>query len=129
MATIREELKNLKTADVFSLLLFVLYKIRDIKEYSTISELAYVLDKENLMKLCEYFGGMTITIPTIDELENVINSLLLYQYVDIDGYTYNEAVKEIGFDTTELRKIKSEYNKISAVLDNYTVTERHRDEY
>ena len=38
--TIKEELNNLKTTDLFSLLLFVLYKIRDIEEYSTISELA-----------------------------------------------------------------------------------------
>ncbi len=129
MATIREEIKNLKTADIFSLLLFVLYKIRNIEEYSTISELAYVLDKNNLIKLCEYFGGMTIKVPTIDELENLINSMLLYQYINVDGYSYNEAIKLIGFDSTELRKVKKEYNKISEVLDNYTVVERHMDEY
>ena len=78
--TIKEELSKLKTMDVFSLLLFILYKVRDIDEYSTISELAYVLDKDNLLKLCEYFGGLTITIPTIDELENIINSLLVCKY-------------------------------------------------
>ena len=50
--TIKEELNNLKTTDLFSLLLFVLYKIRDIEEYSTISELAYILDKESLLQLC-----------------------------------------------------------------------------
>ena len=31
--TIKEELNKLKTMDVFSLLLFILYKIRDIEEY------------------------------------------------------------------------------------------------
>lgn len=118
--TIKEELQKLKTTDLFSLLLFVLYKIRDIDEYSTISELAYVLDKENLLNLCEYFGGLTIKVPTIDELESIINSLLLYQYINIDGYSYNDAVKKIGFESHQLRKIKKDYNKIVDILDDYS---------
>ncbi len=118
--TIKEELQKLKTTDLFSLLLFVLYKIRDIDEYSTISELAYVLDKENLLNLCEYFGGLTIKVPTIDELESIINSLLLYQYINIDGYSYNEAVKKIGFESHQLRKIKKDYNKIVDILNDYS---------
>lgn len=122
--TIKEELEKLKTTDLFSLLLFVLYKIRDIDEYSTISELAYVLDKQNLLNLCEYFGGITIRIPTIDELESIINSLLIYQYVNIDGYTYNEAVSKIGFDSYQLRKVKKDYNKIVNILDNYSFPTR-----
>ena len=98
--------------------------MRDIDEYSTISELAYVLDKDNLLKLCEYFGGLTIQIPTIDELENIINSLLIYQYVNIDGYEYKDAVKKIGFESHELRKVKKEYNKIVTILDKYSFSNR-----
>lgn len=26
-------------------------------EYSSLSELAYILDKDNLLNLCEFFGG------------------------------------------------------------------------
>lgn len=122
--SIKSELNKLKTVDVYSLLLFVLYKIKDIDEYSTLSELAYVLDKDNLLNLCEYFGGLTIKIPTIDELESVINSLLLYQYIDIDGYTYKEAVKKIGFDSSQLRQIKKDYNKVVSILSDYTILGR-----
>lgn len=122
--TIKEELEKLKTMDVFSLLLFILYKVRDIDEYSTVSELAYVLDKENLLKLCEYFGGITLRIPTIDELENIINSLLIYQYVNIDGGEYKDAAKKIGFDSCDLRRVKKEYNKIVEILDKYSFTRR-----
>lgn len=128
MATIKNELSKLKTTDIFSLLLFILYKIRDVEEYSTISELAYVLDKENLLNLCEYFGGITLTIPTIDELESILNSLLIYQYVNIDGYSYNEAIKKIGFDSHQLRKIKKDYNKIVTVLDKYTFKPRDNND-
>ena len=122
--TIKSELNKLRTTDLFSLLLFVLYKIRNIEEYSTISELAYVLDKDNLLNLCEYFGGITIRIPTIDELEGVVNSLLVYQYVNIDGYDYKEAVKKIGFDSTQLRQVKKDYNKIVEILKDYSFTKR-----
>ena len=122
--TIRSELDKLKTTDLFSLLLFVLYKIRNIEEYSTISELAYVLDKDNLLNLCEYFGGITIRIPTIDELESIVNSLLVYQYVNIDGYEYKDAVKKIGFDSNQLRQVKKDYNKIVEVLKDYSFTKR-----
>ena len=73
-----QELNNLKSQDIYSLILFALYKLREIPEYSTLSELAYIVDKENLLKLCEYFGGTTIHIPTIDELESILYSLLLY---------------------------------------------------
>lgn len=121
MNTLRKELDNLKMSDTFSLILFVLYKIRDVEEYSTISELAYVLDKDALLNLCEYFGGLSITIPTIEEIESIINSLLLYQYINIDGFSYNEAIEKIGFDSFQLRKIKKDYIKICSVLSDYSL--------
>lgn len=120
--TIKDELNNLKEADVYSMILFVLYKMKDIDEYSIISELAYVLDKRSLLNLCEYFGGMTIKIPTIDELESLINSILLYQYVELDNIPYEEAVKKIGFESYDLRKIKKDYLKVSKLLNNYSFT-------
>ena len=122
--TIKSELEKLRTTDLFSLLLFVLYKIRNIEEYSTISELAYVLDKDNLLNLCEYFGGITLKIPTIDELESIVNSLLVYQYVNIDGYEYKDAIKQIGFDSYQLRQVKKDYNKIVDILKDYSFTKR-----
>ena len=120
-STLRKELDNLKMTDTFSLILFVLYKIRDVDEYSTLSELAYILDKETLLNLCEYFGGLTIRIPTIEEIDSIINSLLLYQYINIDGYSYNEAIEKIGFDSFQLRKIKKDYNNICSTLENYSL--------
>ena len=122
MSTLRKELDNLKMTDTFSLILFVLYKIRDVSEYSTISELAYILDKDALLDLCEYFGGLTIKIPTIEEIESIINSLLLYQYINIDGYSYDEAVDKIGFDSFQLRKIKKDYNNICSILSDYSLS-------
>ena len=73
--SINKELSKLKETDIWSLLMFVLYKVKDTEEYSSLSELSYVLDKRNMLKLCEYFGGSTLYIPTIDELERLIELL------------------------------------------------------
>ena len=120
MGLIKNKLSNLKEADLYSVILFALAKIRDIPEYSSLSELCYVLDKENLLKLCEYFGGSTIKIPTIYELESLVYALLLYQHVNIDGKDYEEAVKVIGLDSKEMREVKANYSKLSDILSTYS---------
>ena len=122
---IKENLLTLHDMDIWSLILFVLYKIKDIPEYSTISELAYVLDKDNLLKLCEYFGGLTIKIPTIDELELLIHSLVLYQYVNIDHIDYDKAIELIGKESIDLRAVKSGYLKICEILSKYNFSSRY----
>ena len=104
------------------MLLFVLYKMKDIDEYSLLSELAYVLDKQSLLNLCEYFGGMTLKIPTIDELESLLNSMMIYQYVELEGMSYDEAVAKVGFDSCDLRKVKKDYLKLMKILDTYSFT-------
>lgn len=119
MSRMKEEIAHLKEQDIYSLILFSLYKMRDIPEYSALSELAYILDKKNMLKLCEYFGGITLKIPTIKELESLVYSLVLYQYVDIDGMEYDDAVKIIGAKSNELREIKSNYNELSDILKKY----------
>lgn len=119
-----EEIAKLKSIDIYSFMLFALFKIRDIPEYSAISELAYVLDKDNLLKLCEYFGGLTITIPTIEELQSIIYALILYQYVDVDKMSYDDAIKIIGGTADDVRAIRKTYAQIKDILDNYELSVR-----
>ena len=118
---VKEEFVKLKKTDVYSLILFALFKLRDIPEYSTLSELAYVLDKDNLLKICEYFGGLTIKIPTIEELESIVYSLVLYQYVNLDNMNYDEAIKIIGYESCDLIKVKTDYNKLCRILEKYNI--------
>lgn len=112
-------IKGLKELDIYSLSMFVLYKLTDVPEYSINGELPYVLDKKSLLNFCNYFGGRTIKVPTLAELYSIMNLILLYQYVNIEGNDYNEAVKIIGFNQSELRNVKSAYNKLCEVLDKY----------
>ena len=124
MSRPKTELDNLRTKDIYSLILFALFKLKDLPEYSALSELAYILDKENLLKLCEFFGGMTITIPTMQELESIVYSLVLYQYVNIDGMEYNDAVQLLGKKSCDLRTVKSAYVKLVGILDKYDFNKR-----
>ena len=127
MGQIKQNLDILKTTDVYSLLMFVLYKLIDVPEYSSLSELVYILDKKNLLKLCEYFGGTTIKIPTMQELNQLTYALLLYQYVDIDHMEYNAAIALIGHESKDLRQVKIAYNKLKEVLQNYQFINRTED--
>lgn len=117
--SLKNDIKDLKETDTYSLILFALYKLINIPEYSALSELCYVLDKENLLKLCEYFGGTTIKIPTIHQLEMLVHSLLLYQYVNIDNINYDEAIELIGLDSKELREVKANYTRLCEILVKY----------
>lgn len=123
MGSIKTSLNKLKEKDVYSILLFCLYKLKETSEYSSLSELIYVLDKDNFLNICEYFGGQTITIPTIDDLSTLIQALLLYQYTKIDGIEYQEALKLLG-DDYDLRSVKSNYYKLLEVLKDYSFNTR-----
>ena len=120
----KDDLKSLKQTDVYSLVLFSLYQLKDIPEYATLSELAYVLNKDNLMKLLDYFGGTTITIPTKRELQIVINALLVYQSVKVEKTSLAFALSKIsGVDRLQLKEIKSLYNRLCEVLDKFYINE------
>lgn len=112
-------LETFKDVDLYSLSMFTLYKLTEVEEYSILGELPYILDKKNLIDLCTYFGGRTIRIPTVAELNSMMYLLLLYQYTKIDGVDYDEAVKLIGYDSSELRKVKVGYRKLCKVLEKY----------
>lgn len=117
---IKEELLNLKKVDIYSLLLFVLFQIKQIPEYSALTELVYILDKDSVLKLCQYFGGTTLQIPTLEELEILIYSVLLYNYINIENKEMNDALKLIGCDKDKLKEVKRNYIKISRLLERYT---------
>ena len=70
---------NEKYNEKFSLILFLLYKLKDDPKYAILSELPFILDKNNLFNLLEYFGGRTITVPTKKELLNIITALSLLE--------------------------------------------------
>jgi hypothetical protein len=122
---IEEYLSKLKETDIYSLVMFALFKMHNIPEYASISELSYILDKENLFKLCEYFGGLTIRIPTLDELENMICALLVYQLVNIEHREYDEVSSTLrGKYGKRFNTIEEMYLKLCTLMTDYTFEAR-----
>lgn len=116
------ELRKLKTKDAYSLILFILYKLKEETEYSTLSELAYILDKDALLNLCQYYGGLTIKIPTIEDISHVLTALLMYQEVVIEGKEFNKVFCDINLRMNEKNKILDIYQKVVDIMSKYSVS-------
>ena len=114
------EIEKLSTSDIYSLMLFALYKLKDTKEYSALSQLAYILDKEDLLKLCQFFGGLTITIPMIEQLNEVINALLLFQKVDIEKQDFKIVLGQIRNEIGRTDPLVKTYAILKNILSNYS---------
>ena len=111
---ISDHVDNLHKQDIYSLMLFVLYKCNEKPEFSSLSQLAYILDSQSLLKLCKFYGGQTITIPTITELRNLLDALLIYQLVDIEHKDLEKIKDEYTFQTIKL------YKTIKEILKEYS---------
>lgn len=117
--SISSELDKLHLSDVYSLMLFALYKVQDIPDYATLSELCYLLDGSNLNRLFTYFAGQTITFPTKEEMSTMSNALLLYQYVDIEGQYYVDAMEKLRLTPAANKRVAELYLQIVDILKNY----------
>lgn len=116
---ILETLNKLNTTDVYSMLLFVLYKLKDNPQYSTLSELCYVLDNDNLSKFLAYFGGTTIQVPKLYEFRAVIQAMMLYDYVNLKNGDLQEGISVVCDKEFKQDFIMDLYLKICEVAKDY----------
>ena len=120
--SVKTNLDNLHLSDVYSLMLFVLYKVQDIPDYATLSELCYLLDGSNINRLFTYFAGQTVTFPTREEMSILSNALLLYQYVQIDGMTYTDGAEKLtGLTNSQRKQVLDLYLKLLPVMLEYNI--------
>lgn len=120
--SIKANLNSLHLSDIYSLMLFIIYKLQDISEYAVLSELCYLLDGSNLTRLLTYFAGKTITFPTEDEMTTMTNALLMYQYINIDGLSLVDAQAKLEDITPkQMTKITDLYLKILPIMRQYNI--------
>lgn len=112
-------LEELDKKDIYSLILFILYRLREIPEYSTLSELVYILDNENFIKLINYYGGKTIRIPKVDELSTILNALLVYEREQNTDLSLSDIFKDIGINKKEIPEIMKILQLIPQLMDDY----------
>jgi hypothetical protein len=121
-SSIKQNLNNLHLSDIYSLMLFVMYKLQDVPDYAALSELCYLLDGSNLTRLLTYFAGRTLQVPTNEEFANMSKALLLYQYINIDGHTLVEAQSRLENVTAKQKdEITELYLKILPIMRQYNI--------
>lgn len=120
--SIKKNLNTLHLSDIYSLMLFILFKVQDIPEYAVTSELCYLLDGANMTRLLTYFAGRTITFPTEEEMKIVTNALLMYQYINIDGDTFINAQNKLEkLSKKELEKVTELYVQLLPIMKQYNI--------
>ena len=119
MRQVTKDLNILKEDDLITIILYCLYKFTKDPDYAAISELAYTVDKDSLYKLCATYGGCTIRIPTLKEYRNIVKVMLIFQYVNSDGLSFEEACKKADVGDMSLESISEIYSIMSEVIESY----------
>lgn len=129
-SNLKQSLNTLQLSDIYSLMFFILYKIQDVPEYATVSEMCYLLDGSNMTRLLTYFAGQTVKIPTESEMSVLANALLLYQYVNLDGDSLTAAQEKLG-DLTAKQKdeVTKLYIKIIPLMSEYNIDRSKFNKY
>lgn len=112
-------LEEMDKKDIYSLILFCLYKLKEDPNYSTLSELVYVLDNENFIKFINYYGGKTLTVPTINDVSNFITSLLALEQVENTEKDLGTIMKDLGVTTSDKSKIVKNIGVLKGILNEY----------
>lgn len=118
------DLEELKEKDIYSLSLLMLYKLHSIPKFSLASELPYLLDENNLLKLCRYYGGKTITIPTVNEIYKNMKTLLLYQNYIVENKPWKDSLLASGFRIDEYRQANKNLKLLQQLIEDYNIDSR-----
>lgn len=59
----------------FAYLLELMPPLHNVEEFAWLPELFSIIGHERLINLCKYAGGESITIPTIDQLNESVDAL------------------------------------------------------
>lgn len=114
---LRTTVEDLTKPDTYSLILFAISKLKDIPEYQGLCELSYILDNNSLVNFLDYYGGMTIKVPTKAEFRQIVDALLIYEYVNIEGNKLSAAGKDLNITLTN--DVKETYSKLSEIIKDY----------
>lgn len=125
-SNILKALEELDKQDIYSLILFTLYKLKDVSEYSILSELAYVLDDKSFARFLSYFEGQTIKVPKIRDLKNITNALLFYERKSNTEMTDEEIFNELDIGEKDRSTLYETINLISEIIKDYDFK---RDKY
>ena len=127
-SNILKSLEELEQPDIYSLLLFSIYKLYDVPEYSTLSELVYTLDKKNLYNFLSMYGGLTIKVPTLQDLQKMLDALLLYQLIHFEKMESKDALKQFSNIIYPQKELIDRYKTLEIILSQYNFKQKEESE-
>lgn len=119
-----ENLEKLSKQDLYSIACSLLYYLKEDKNYSMTSELVYLLNYKDFTQFIKYYGGTTITVPTFDEISQSLKILLVYQYYELEGLSWDDSLKEAGFSKEDSDFVRGKMNYIRKIIKTQKVSGR-----
>lgn len=110
---------RLNKEDTYSMMCVLLFAMSDDPRYSTLNELAYLLDSRGFVNILKYYEGQTIKIPTLEESKIALRILLLYQHYKVDKLSWDKSLELSGFSKEESAKAKMYLTKFLEKLGEY----------
>ena len=121
MASINELISKMSEKDIYSVLCGYLYELKNIPEFTLLSELAFTLDCDSFLQLINCFGGQTIKIPTAEEFKSCYRTLMLLKYYEIEHLDWKDALEPAGYQSSEGRMALNRLNKLKDTLKDYNL--------
>ena len=112
-----EVVAALQQQDIYSIICGLIYELQGIPEYSILSELCYLCDKDSFENILKYFSGKTISIPTKEEVSDSIKVLLLYQYYIVEKRPWKDCVLLAGYDSNNGKGAKNKLARLIEMLE------------
>ena len=122
---VNEIVSKLQKKDVYSILCSFIYDLKDVPEYAMLSELCYLLDTDSFLHLINYCSGQTIRIPTKEEFSDLVQVLLLFQYYEVEKYTWKDAVSLAGFPPSKGKFAKNKLEQLKKTIKKYNFGNRN----
>jgi len=121
--------KLTETRDLYFISMLILYLCKEEGRYSTIAELAYLLDPKSFLNLMWYYEGQVIRIPTKAELDEILSIILAYYYYDIKKLPWDQVLQKIGVEHTpsNSRHIKTKLVWLRRTLEKAKLPENLKD--
>ena len=103
---------------VYTLALGLLYILKEEDVYGSLSRLAFHLDRKSFDSLIDNLGGMTISIPTREEVNSMIKALVYYQIRYLENKSVSEACRLSGASIKDITQVDLHARQIKEFFDN-----------
>ena len=100
---------------IYTFAMGLLYFLKDKDPYRYTGRLAFVLDRENFDRFIDTMGGMTIKVPTRQEINEMLKALVYYQSRFVEGKSFFEACRVSGTNIGEVPHV----TRIAKTIKSY----------